>query len=98
MPIKNTSAVARRRRETATGRAALFASFTRGEREGPRGQTSMATSGDSNPIRVEAAVSGRKGPSALPGPGLQDADLVAERVAQPAVDPVGVVGRLLHEL
>jgi hypothetical protein len=29
---------------------------------------------------------------------LQDADLVAERVAQAAVDPVAVVGRLLREL
>src|SRR5947199_109278 len=34
----------------------------------------------------------------LPGLRLQDADLVAERVAQAAVDPVAVVGRLLREL
>src|SRR4029077_8912962 len=35
---------------------------------------------------------------ALPGLRLQDADLVAERVAQTTVDPVAVVGRLLREL
>src|SRR5579862_5689317 len=35
---------------------------------------------------------------ARPGPRLQDADLVAERVAQAAVDPVAVIGRLLREL
>src|SRR6185312_5445374 len=35
---------------------------------------------------------------ALPGLRLQDADLIAERVAQAAVDPVAVIDRLLREL
>src|SRR5947209_20427017 len=38
------------------------------------------------------------GALALPGHRLEDADLVAEGVAQAAVDPVAVVGRLLREL